>query len=600
MAHYSAMTVAALAAVMLFGGALPAAAAEPQPDTAAVTASESAAAEGGWEFRNGKQYYIYSDGTAAVGEVSIGGMPYLFGFSGALKTDWQTVDGRRYYYDPASGEPVFGWIEYFDNTYYVSPETGKVTGFCDIADKHYAFSEDGVLLTGEFYDGDVRYFADPETGELHSAAYVYGGDTILTDENGAVAVGWYELEDARRFYIDPDTGEAVYGLTCIDSDVYFITPEEGVIRGTTEIGDLPCHFDEETGARTSGWFEYQDASYYFDPETQSVLFAVFAEIDGNTYYFHENGTMATGLTEIDGSLYYFNPEGILETGAVTIDGVGYYFGGDGKAVTGWLTIGSTVRYFGASGAMVTGWATIDDVQYLFAADGSLCKGLTESDGSLYCFDENGRMQTGWLQIDGEDRYFRPNGQMAVSARILIDGSVCSFDENGVMIAQEEIPDVLDVVDYKQKDPLWANEKLGVYSTIGKEGCLVTSMAMLHSYTTCEEVTPVNMRDMLKFTSGGALASWDLISDLGYTVENVSGSISSTVMRHIYEILRTGCPVVFGSKKGSGQHYVIITGYTGDGVNFKSSDFTINDPGYSKRFTLADHLAEYGTLYKLVY
>ena len=110
-----------------------------------------------------------------------------------------------------------------------------------------------------------------------------------------------------------------------------------------------------------------------------------------------------------------------------------------------------------------------------------------------------------------------------------------------------------------------------------------------------------MRDKLKFGSGGDLASWSLVTDLGYTVETYSAGVSQANMQHIYELLRDGKPVVLGSKKGSyGMHFVIVTGYTGDGEYFKASDFTIHDPGYSARFTLADHLAEYSSLYKLIY
>ena len=158
--------------------------------------------------------------------------------------------------------------------------------------------------------------------------------------------------------------------------------------------------------------------------------------------------------------------------------------------------------------------------------------------------------------------------------------------------------MLDVVAYKQKDTRWGSVKLGSYSTIGKEGCLVTSLAMLHSYTTGTTVTPIDMKGMLAFTSGGALSSWSYVSNLGYTVETYSKSVTSADLQHIYELLRQGKPVVLGSK-GNGQHYVVVIGYTGNGTSFSASDFVINDPGYT-RSTLAQHLAGYPTLYKLIY
>lgn len=511
MAQYSGILVAAFAAVMALGcGSIQASAEEVLTETEAAVENEPT--EGGWTVENGKQYYVYADGTKAIGETEIAGVPYLFGFSGALKTDWQTVDDKRYYYDPATGEPVFGWITYFEQTYYVSPEEGKVTGLYQIDDMQYAFTEDGVLLTGEFYLDNIRYYSDPESGILHEGFFTLeNGEVILTDKNGAVVTGgWYDMEDGRRFYVDPETGQAIYGLTGIDGEVYYLTPENGVVRGAAEVGGMIYPFDEVTGARTAGWFSYEGRQYYFDAETQSGIYDRLAEIDGNTYFFDENS------------------------------------------------------------AVVTGWTVVEGTQYFFQADGT----------------------------------------KAVSVSLEIDGIMYDFDENGLSVqvveeTEEEItedPGILHVVDYKQKDERWSSVRLGTSasSTIGKVGCLVTSMAMVHTYHTNEVYTPIDVKGLLTFSSDGGLASWNSISDLGYTVETYSSSVTTSVLQHIYEQLMLGKPVVLGSKKGSGQHYVTVTGYTGDGANFTAENFLINDPGYTTRFRLSEHLADYPTLYKLIY
>ena len=601
MAHYAGITVAALAAVMILSGSmLSAAAAETEETTgaAAATASETTELTGSWVSENGRQYYLYADENKAVGEVMIEGVPYLFGYSGALKTDWQTVGGKRYYYDPETGRPVFGWVSYFGEMYYVDAELGKVTGVFEIEDGLYAFGEDGALLRGEFELDGVHYYSDPETGLLGSGVYTFADKLVKTDEAGTVLTGWVDPGDGRRFYISPEACEPVYGLTVIEGEVYYITPEDGAVRGTVEINGVPYHFDEETGARTSGWFEYDGARCYFDPELQSTLCASFAEIDGKRYYFDENGRMVTGLSEIEGTLYCFGGDGVMQTGTVEIDGVKRCFGDNGAALNGWVT-DDAGRHFYSGGVLASGWTEIDGAQRYFDADGKLCTGLTEIGDSRYLLDENGKALTGWQELDGGKYYFREDGSMAVSVKLRIDGERYVFDENGASEI-EEIPDVLDVIDYKQTDPQWKNAKLGG-STIGKVGCLVTSLAMLHTYTTGETTTPIDMRDKLKFGSGGDLASWSLVTDLGYTVETYSAGVSQANMQHIYELLRDGKPVVLGSKKGSyGMHFVIVTGYTGDGEHFKASDFTIHDPGYSARFTLADHLAEYSSLYKLIY
>lgn len=554
MAKYSGIPVAALAAFLVLSTGMQAAAADDlqETDTAeeAVIAStgaatesenEEPAAENGWVTQNGKQYYMLSDGSYAVGETEIDGIPYLFGFSGALKTDWQTIGDKRYYYDPATGQPVYGWVDYFGSRYYVTAEDGKLTGFQEIDGVQYAFAEDGALYTGEFYAEDVRYYAAPETGVLQEGIVSSGTESVVTDADGIVVSGWYETGDGRIFYSDPVTGQAALGLVNVDGDYYYFTSIDGMVKDVVLLDGNLYPFNANTGALADGWYVYDGVQYYFDRDLMATLTDTLTVIDGVTYYFDEFGMLTSG----------------------------------------WRTIGEDVYWFGTDGVMFTGVLNLEENTYLLGADGKRC--------------------SGWNTIGEQDYFFREDGTMAKSDTIRIGNSAYTFDENGLVVSVEETGSELDVISYKQKDELWANEKLGTYSTIGKAGCLVTSMAMVHSYKTGEVYTPVDMRDMLSFTSGGALSSWDLITDLGYTVETISGKISESLLMKIYVQIQAGCPVVLGSKQSSGgQHYVVVTGYVGDGESFNASDFTINDPGYTKRFYLSDHLAQYPTLYKLIY
>ena len=534
MAHYSSLTAAALAvSILLGGGAL-------QASAAGETETAAADSENGWKTENGKLYYTFADGSKAVGETEIDGIPYLFGYSGALKTDWQTVNGKRYYYDPMTGQPVYGWVDYFDSRYYVTPEDGKLTGMQEIDGGNYAFSEDGALLTDVFYYDDTQYYAAPESGMLQGGFMAVNDGTILTNAAGEILTGWQEV-DGKRFYLDPETALAQYGLVCVDGVYYYITPTDGVLYGNALLEGTIYPLNAQTGALHFGWFENDGVKGYFDESTMTMLVDCIAEIDGVTYSFDENGALASGWRSVDGATYYFDENGIMVTGIV------------------------------------------------------------ELMGSVFCFAEDGKLSYGWQTVDGAERYFKEDGTMAASETLRMDKMIYTFGEDGSILAQEEASAELDVVSYKQKDDRWANEALGKTSTIGKEGCLVTSLAMVQEYHTGETVTPVDMRDKLTFTSGGALSSWNDVTALGYTVEDLKGSITTSLMEHLYEKLLEGSPLVLGSKKsGGGQHYVVVTGYTGDGTSFDASQFLINDPGYTKRFTLSDHLAEYGTLYKLIY
>ena len=74
---------------------------------------------------------------------------------------------------------------------------------------------------------------------------------------------------------------------------------------------------------------------------------------GDTYYFDENGKMATGWHTIKSTTYHFNKKGIMQTG--------------------WITLGKKRYYLDEDGIMQTGTITVNGKKYTLAADGSLKK-----------------------------------------------------------------------------------------------------------------------------------------------------------------------------------------------------------------------------------
>lgn len=151
---------------------------------------------------------------------------------------------------------------------------------------------------------------------------------------------------------------------------------------------------------------------------------------------------------------------------------------------------------------------------------------------------------------------------------------------------------LNVPSFKQTDSRWANVKLGSSGkTISQIGCATTALAMTESYRTGTVIYPNDMAKKLKYTSSGSLY-WP---ENYYIVSSISGYMSK-----IYNLLKSGKPVLIGLKKSSGaQHWVVVTGYLG-GDTLKASSFTVNDPGSKTRTTLQQLINEYPYFYKYLY
>ncbi len=148
---------------------------------------------------------------------------------------------------------------------------------------------------------------------------------------------------------------------------------------------------------------------------------------------------------------------------------------------------------------------------------------------------------------------------------------------------------LNVPSFKQTDSRWANVKIGTSGkTIGQIGCVTTGIAMMQSYRTGTTIYPDAMSKKLNYSSSGNVY-WP--SDYK-VVTNSSGYLGK-----IYDLLKSGKPVLIGAKKSTGsQHWVVVTGYIG-GDTLTASGFTINDPGSNTRTNLQQFLNAYPTFYK---
>ena len=61
-----------------------------------------------------------------------------------LKTGWQTVGSKRYYYITEVGAPEYGWVNYLDHLYYIDQENGKLTGVQEVNGIPYTFDDTAV------------------------------------------------------------------------------------------------------------------------------------------------------------------------------------------------------------------------------------------------------------------------------------------------------------------------------------------------------------------------------------------------------------------------------------------------------------------------
>ena len=154
------------------------------------------------------------------------------------------------------------------------------------------------------------------------------------------------------------------------------------------------------------------------------------------------------------------------------------------------------------------------------------------------------------------------------------------------------PVSLNVPDFRQTDSRWADTLIGESGKpFSQIGCATTAVAMMESFRRGRTIYPDAMALELRYTPTGSLywpSHYRVVTD-------GAGYLSA-----IYGLLKQGKPVLFGSRNAAGgQHWVVVTGYTG-GTGLTASGFTIRDPGTHSRTNLQQLLNGYPTFYKYFY
>lgn len=189
-----------------------------------------------------------------------------------------------------------------------------------------------------------------------------------------------------------------------------------------------------------------------------------------------------------------------------------------------------------------------------------------------------------------------NGYYHVSGEDVISGNEITGYASADYISLDPPPPpqvTLEVPEYKQTDDRWSGMTLGSTSkTMYDIGCATTALAMSESFLKKETIYPDQIAENAVYTNNG---------ELGWPKDYYWFYTKNRYLEFAFNKLHEGIPVLIGGTRASGNpHWVLITGYVGDGETLKASDFLINDPMPLTRKTLQDYLDDFPYFSKLIY
>ena len=396
-----------------------------------LNAGASAAEQkGSWSLDGSRRSYLYADESAAVGEITIDGNTYLFAPNGVQQVGWQTIGSQRRYFDPETGEPLTGFVNWRGAVYYIDPELGKRSGIFQADGTEYLADLFGTLQKNSWCSMDGNWYHGDAEGKPAAGETMIDGSPFLFTADHKLLTGWQTPSDGITRYYDAASETPVIrtGWLELDGQRYYADAAEGMLRGLRTIDDKTYLFDD-SGVMQTGFCKTDEKTVYLAAD--GALQTGWMTLDDRTYYLDPDGGLQTGMQTIDNIRYDFDADGVMLTGWQTVDAHTYYFDEQGKGAAGLYDIGGDTYYFDESGIMQTGSITVGDIPCFFDADGKRTDGFhTDESGKYYIDPLTGESVTGWQTIGSEQYYFNEKGYAATGI-LTLENKNYRFTDEGV-------------------------------------------------------------------------------------------------------------------------------------------------------------------------
>ena len=249
--------------------------------------------------------------------------------------------------------------------------------------------------------------------------------------------GWVTAADGKEYYASQNG--ALLVSQWVDK-VYYVKENAEKAKGITTINSLLFYFSSSTGKLQKGKLKDEQGNMYITNDKGVVFKGQFFRYKKKSYYAHEDGKLALGLTKVANDYYFFRKNnGKMVTNARRkVDGNVYFFSSSGKAVRdNWVKIGGKYYYFESDGRMArnkligTNWYVDENGERKKASEAPKT-GVNKSGGKNYLYDSNGKLlKSQWVKLDGKTYYAGSDGA-ALTGMQTIDSKKYYFNDDGVL------------------------------------------------------------------------------------------------------------------------------------------------------------------------
>ena len=388
----------------------------------------------------------------------------------------------------------------------------------------YALENSNKKLNGWQLTSENKWLYYNEDGTIkQNELAIIDGEKYYFDENGYRYGGFKTLEDDNIYFFSYSTGRLKKGWQSVDGINWFYCNEDGSIKqNELAIIEGEKYYFDENGYRYGGFKTLEDKVYFFSYST-GRLKKGWQSVDGiNRFYCNNDGSVATGFKTIDNKVYYFGSANyyLKKEGWQSVDGINvFYTLNDGSVAIGFKTIDNKVYYFGSANYYLKkeGWQSKDGINIFYTLnDGSVVVGFKRINEKLYYFSQSTYfLKKGWQYLETFKIFYCNNDGSVItdSNNEEIEGRKYSFDKNGILMGFYSNG---GFTYYKNPDGTIAK---GVQRIAGKYFMFNTQNGAFESF--------VNQKMAIDVSSHQGLIDWK-------TVKN-SGLVDAVILRLGYGI-----------------------------------------------------------------
>lgn len=241
-------------------------------------------------------YYMNEKGNLTKGIAQIKDKKYYFNKEGQLQRNKKIVTGEAHYElanDGSMTAPKNSWVTINKNKYYNDNNGKLLKGIATIGNKSYYFNDRGTLTTNKKLVTADKYYEVDRNGvatNIKNKWFTIAGNTYRSDNNGKIAKGAQTIN--KNLYVFDDNGKLEQNKSSIYAGKFYKSDAKGLAK---------------------------------------VIKNSWVELDGKKYHTNEAGFVKEGVWRIDGNYYYFTQNGLTPNQTVTQKGVVYTVDANGVA-----------------------------------------------------------------------------------------------------------------------------------------------------------------------------------------------------------------------------------------------------------------------------